>query len=52
MFYNERSVAIRWQIPDFLSDDNSDVCSIFHDILMFLMFDLESSGQGHSVQHL
>ena len=24
--YNISSGAIRWQIPDFLSDDNSNVC--------------------------
>ena len=28
--YNIRSGAIRWQIPDFLSDGNSNVCSSSH----------------------
>ena len=27
MMYNIRSGTIRWQIPDFLSDDNNNVCS-------------------------
>ena len=27
MMYNIGSGAIRWQIPDFLSDSNNDVCS-------------------------
>ena len=28
MMYNIRGSAIRWQIHDFLSDGNSNVCSI------------------------
>ena len=26
MLYNTRNGAIRWQIPDFLSDENSNIC--------------------------
>ena len=32
MMYSIRTGVIRWQIPDFLSDGNNNVCSVSWDI--------------------
>ena len=54
MIYNIRNGAIRWKIPDFLSDVNSNVC-IFLQLLLVKKalekIDLEIRGQAHDVQH-
>ena len=53
MIYNIRSSVIRWQIRDILSDDNRMFAlslTVF-EILVYQMFDIESLGQGHRVQH-
>ena len=53
MLYNIRSGAIRWQIPDFLSDDNSNVCSIYHHLQFKKIVnncDLEKEDQGQRVE--
>ena len=50
--YNTHSDAIQWQIPDFLSNGDSNVC-IFSIYLLKLPpenIDLENLGQGHGVQ--
>ena len=52
MMYNNCSGAIRWQIHDFLSDGNSNICSIstvcviFANLAKCQNFDLENEGQG------
>ena len=57
MTYNIRIGAIRWKIPDFLSDSNGNVC-IFHrllvkkpqetfDLEIFIIRDFKNVGQGH-----
>ena len=48
MMYNIRGGAIRWQIGDFLSDCNSNVCFISHHIRKTEndLFDLENKGQS------
>ena len=52
MMYNIRSGTNRWQIPDILSDGNSNVCSIsnhlqdIHKWRKCQNFDLENEGQG------
>ena len=52
MTFNIRSGAIRWQIPDFMSDRNNILifpafaCQNNH-----LKFDLENVGQGNRLQH-
>ena len=49
-----RSGIIRLQMPDFLSDGNSNVC-IFRTLIcqnsQFGKFDLENLGKGQGVQH-
>ena len=54
MLYNIRSDAIQCQIPDFLSDGNSNFC-IFHRLLVEIAlekFDFEKFGQCQGVQNL
>ena len=53
MIYNIRSEAIRWQIPDFLSDGNSNVCIFiaFTYQNSHLKMKLENLGLGHGLQH-
>ena len=46
MMYNIRSGAIRWQIHDFLSDGNSNVCQYLTKC-PDEKFDLENLGQDH-----
>ena len=52
MTYNIRSGVMRWQMPDFLSDGNSNVCSISHRLPNIRKsrklqdIDLENDGQG------
>ena len=53
MTYNIPSVAIRWQIPDFLSDDNNNVCSISHHLQFNKIVnncDFENEGKGQRVE--
>ena len=56
--YNIHIGAIRWQIPDFLSDDNSNVSSISHRLRDIRKWksqnsDLENDqGQGVKERHL
>ena len=52
--YNNHSSAIRWQIPDFLSDQNSIVCifsSVYLPKFPLEKFDLVNLDQGHGEQH-
>ena len=50
MVYNIRSGAIRWQIPDFLSDGNSKVCVLQCLIVEIATSELENVSQGLGVQ--
>ena len=47
-----RNGAIRWPIPDFVSDGNSNGCSLFHRIRKknAKRFYLESEGQDQEVE--
>ena len=52
--YNIHNGAIRWQIPDFLFYDTSNVCSISHHFRNICKndksFDLENEGQSQEVE--
>ena len=56
MIYNVRGGVIRWQIHDFLSDDNSNICSISHRLRDIRKqekcqnFDLENEGRCKGVE--
>ena len=53
MIYNIRSGAIRWQIPDFPSDDNSIVCSYLSSLQFKKIVnncDFENEGHGQIVE--
>ena len=55
MMYNIRSDAIRWQLPDFLSDGNSNidlsltVCEMFAKQEKWRKLDPETEGQSQGV---
>ena len=54
MTYNIPGGAIRWQIPDFLSDSNSNVCT-FQRLLVkiaALKCNLENLGKSQGIQFL
>ena len=53
MLLNICSGAIRWQLPEFLSDGivMFALSHIIFEILIFKMFDLERLGRSHRVQH-
>ena len=55
--HNIRNDNIRWQIPVFLSDGNSKVCSISHHLRdicynnkMSQVLTMKIKGQGHGVE--
>ena len=51
MIGNIRSCAIRWQIPEFLSDGNVCIASVYVSKYSPEKFDHENGDQVHGVQH-